>query len=155
MLPIKAKFKATLLSLNFGHKTPGVSNKSIFSLTLIHCFFFVTPGLFPTSNLFDFTTLFINDDFPTFGIPRIITFIFLPVLPFSANFCKSSFIMFSIAFITSFIPFPELQSVKILIWPSLFSLLIQSSFCLASAKSLLFNIIIFFLFFVSSAISGF
>ena len=82
--PVNAKFNATSWLSNLGHKTPGVSNNSILSLILIHCFCFVTPGLFPTPAVVLFEILFIKDDFPTFGIPSTIALIFLPILPLFA-----------------------------------------------------------------------
>lgn len=70
MVPVKAKFKATFSLSNFGHKTPGVSNNSILSLIRIHCFCLVTPGLFPTPAVVLLEIRLINEDFPTFGIPK-------------------------------------------------------------------------------------
>ena len=62
---IGRKIRAMVLGIpNLGHKTPGVSNNSILSLILIHCFCFVTPGLFPTPAVVLFEILFIKDDFP-------------------------------------------------------------------------------------------
>lgn len=63
IVPVNAKFNATSWLSNLGHKTPGVSNNSILSLILIHCFCFVTPGLFPTPAVVLFEILFIKDDF--------------------------------------------------------------------------------------------
>ena len=62
IVPVNASFNATSSLSNFGHNTPGVSNNSIFSFIRIHCFCFVTPGLFPTSAVVLFAILFINDD---------------------------------------------------------------------------------------------
>ena len=84
--PVYAKFSATVSSSNFGHKTPGVSSNSILLAILTHCFCFVTPGLFPTIVVFLLHSLFINDDFPTFGIPSITTLMFFFTLPFNAAF---------------------------------------------------------------------
>jgi len=70
IVPVKAKFSATSWLSNFGHNTPGVSNNSIFSLIRIHCFCFVTPGLFPTPAVVLFDILLIKEDLPTFGIPK-------------------------------------------------------------------------------------
>ena len=83
----------------------------------IDCFCFVTPGLFPTFAVVLFVILFINDDFPTFGIPNIIAFILLPVLPFAAWTSNSSFILFSISFMQFSIPFPEFESTNTAIIP--------------------------------------
>ena len=46
-----------------------MSNNSIFLFNLIHCFPFVTPGLFPVFVQAFPTRLLIKVDFPTFGIP--------------------------------------------------------------------------------------
>lgn len=69
MLPVNAKLRATSSLSNFGHNTPGVSNNSILSFILIHCFCLVTPGLFPTPAVLLFEIRLIKEDFPTFGIP--------------------------------------------------------------------------------------
>ena len=113
IVPVIAKCIPTSSLSNFGHNTPGVSNSSILSFILIHCFCFVTPGLFPTSADVFFAILFINEDFPTFGIPTIITLIFLPIRPLSAIFFRSSSISFCISLIVSFIPFPDNASTNI------------------------------------------
>lgn len=70
MLPVYAKFNPTSSLSNLGHKTPGVSSNSILLLIRIHCFCFVTPGLFPTIADVFLEILFIKEDLPTFGIPK-------------------------------------------------------------------------------------
>ena len=155
IVPVNAKFNATSLFSNLGHSTPGVSNSSMFSLIRIHWFFCVTPGLFSTCKDVFLAILFINDDFPTLGIPRTITLIFLPTLPFSACFCNSLFIIFSISLVTLSIPLPVFASVSNAVIPFSLKCSTHSLFCFSSDKSLLFNTIIFFFPFVISAISGF
>ena len=49
--------------------------------TLTHCLPFVTPGRFPAFALSERVNLFINEDFPTLGIPTTIVFI-LNLRPF-------------------------------------------------------------------------
>ena len=69
MEPMSASRSPIFWSSNFGHKMPGVSNSSRFLLSRIHCFPFVTPGLFPVlAHAFPAKEL-INVDLPTFGIP--------------------------------------------------------------------------------------
>ena len=80
---------------------------------LIHCFCFVTPGLFPTIADVFLEILFINEDFPTLGIPRIITLMFLPILPFCVATFKSSSITLFISLDTCSIPLPEFESTRI------------------------------------------
>ena len=155
IVPVKHKFNATSSLSNFGHNTPGVSSNSILSFIRIHCFCFVTPGLFPTPADVLFAILFMNDDFPTLGIPSIIALIFLPVLPFCACCSKSTCIIFSTSFMKLSIPFPEFESTNT---AGIFLLLKYSThslFCFSSDRSHLFNTIIFFLFFVISAMFGF
>lgn len=70
--PINASRSPTVWSSNFGQRIPGVSKSSTFLFKRIHCFPFVTPGLFPVlAQAFPASAL-INVDFPTFGIPTTI-----------------------------------------------------------------------------------
>ncbi len=72
MEPISASFRPTSWFSNFGHKIPGVSRSSSDLFSLIHCFPFVTPGLFPVFvHAFPAKEL-IKVDFPTLGIPTTI-----------------------------------------------------------------------------------
>ena len=72
MEPMNASFSPTSWSSNFGQRMPGVSRSSTFLFSRIHCFPFVTPGLFPVLAHDFHARELIKVDFPTFGIPTTI-----------------------------------------------------------------------------------
>ena len=71
-------------SSNLGQSIPGVSISSSVRSTGTHCWLRVTPGRSSALAVLRLATLLIKVDFPTLGIPRIITRRVRPVWPFSA-----------------------------------------------------------------------
>ena len=70
MDPKNASLRPTDWSSNFGHRIPGVSRSSTCLFRRIHCFPFVTPGLFPVlAQAFPASAL-INVDFPHIRNPN-------------------------------------------------------------------------------------
>ena len=82
--PVQASRKATPGSSNLGHSIPGVSSSSKLWSTGTHCLALVTPGRSSVLAVFRLATWLIKVDFPTLGMPRIITRTTRPAWPFSA-----------------------------------------------------------------------
>ena len=67
--PINARLLPTSSFSNFLTVIPGVSRSNTLSLTLVHCNFLVTPGVFSTLLDFLFVYELIKVLLPTFGAP--------------------------------------------------------------------------------------
>ena len=133
---------------------PGVSSSSTLLLSLIHCFPFVTPGLFPVlAQAFPAYEL-INVDFPTFGMPTTIALTGLFLIP---RFRSLSIFSLQASITISVMLFmPDLLLASRLTTKKPFSLknALHSLVRSLSARSALFIRMSLYLFFPSSSMSG-
>ena len=134
---------------------PGVSSSSTFLLSRIHCFPFVTPGLFPVLVQAFPARLLIKVDLPTLGMPttmartgrfRMPLFLSLSIFSRQAS-CMTAWMLFIPP------PFFELTLTQEKPLPWKYS--IQASFHFSSARSALLSRPSLALFFPSSSMSGF
>ena len=155
MEPIIANFSPTSSSSNLGQSMPGVSRSSKSFFSLIHCFPLVTPGLSPVLAVAFPTLLFMNVDFPTFGMPTIMALTGTKSLPLAFSLSIFSFISSEAAADTLLTPVPFTASDMITVKPFSSKYFFHISVFAGSARSLLFITIILFLFFASESMSGF
>ena len=154
MEPIIARCSPTCWFSNFGHRIPGVSRSSSCLLRRIHCFPFVTPGLFPVFAQALPAYALINVDFPTFGIPTTIARTGRFRMPRLRSRSIFSLQASCTALLIAFIPAPERELTFTTEYPFPLKYSIQASFPRSSARSDLFSRISRALFFPSSSISG-
>ena len=115
--PVKASLSPTVLSSNFGQRTPGISSSSVLSSRVTHCFPRVTPGRSSTLARLEPARRLMKEDLPTFGIPTIIMRIGLPCIPFASQVFTCSAISSFSADLNLFIFFPLRQSVATAVMP--------------------------------------